>query len=52
MEDKDTRQITMEECIFGEAQYDEDITKEQMNEFFENTEIGVSVVCVYIRYSE
>jgi len=52
MENKDTRQITMEECIFGEAQYDEDITKEQMNEFFENTEIGVSVVCVYIRYSE
>ena len=49
MEDTDTRQITMEEGIFGEAQYDENITKEQMNEFFENIEIGVSVVCVYIR---
>jgi len=47
-----TSQITMEKCIFGEAQYDEDITKEQMNEFFENTEIGVSVVYEYIRYSE
>jgi hypothetical protein len=52
MENSDTRQITMEEGIFGEEQYDEDITKEQMYEFFENTEIGVSVVCVYIRYSE
>jgi len=43
---------TMEEGIFGEEQYHEDITKEQMYDFFENTEIGVSVVCVYIRYSE
>jgi len=49
MEDTYMRQITMEEGIFGEAQYDENITKEQMNEFFENTEIGVSVVCLYIR---
>jgi len=52
MENTDTRQITMKEAIFGEAQYDEDITKEKMNDFFENTEIGVSVVCAYIRHSE
>jgi hypothetical protein len=52
MENTDMRHITMEEGIFGEAQYDEDITKEQMNEFFENREISVSVVCVYIRYSK
>ncbi|RHN45419.1 hypothetical protein MtrunA17_Chr7g0230951 [Medicago truncatula] len=50
MENSDTRQITMEEGIFGEEQYNEEITKEQMYEFFNNTEIGVSVVCVYIRY--
>ena len=52
MENTAARQITMEEGIFGEEQYHEDITKEQMYEFFENTKIGVSVVCVYIRYSE
>ncbi|KEH16713.1 Ulp1 protease family, carboxy-terminal domain protein [Medicago truncatula] len=50
MENSDTRQVTMEEGIFGEEQYNEEITKEQMYEFVENTEIGVSVVCVYIRY--
>ena len=44
--------LLMEEGIFGEEQYHEDITKEQMYEFFGNTEIGVAVVCVYIRYSE
>ncbi|KEH22686.1 hypothetical protein MTR_7g056467 [Medicago truncatula] len=49
MENTDTRQITMDEGIFGE-QYEQDIIKEQLNEFFENTEISVSVVCVYIRY--
>jgi hypothetical protein len=52
MENTDTRHITMQESIFGEEQYHENITKEQMYEFFESTEIGVSVVCVYIRYFE
>jgi len=51
MENTDTHQITMDEGIFGE-QYEEDIIKEQIDEFFENTEISVSVDCVYIRYSE
>jgi len=51
MENTDTHQITMDEGIFGE-QYEEDIIKEQIDEFFENTEISVSVGCVYIRYSE
>ncbi|XP_039684501.1 uncharacterized protein [Medicago truncatula] len=50
MENTDMRQITMEESIFGEEQYHENITKEQMHEFFESTEIGVSVICIYIRY--
>jgi len=53
MENADTRQITMEEGIFGEH-YEDDIIKEQMNEFFflQKTEIGVSIFCIYMRCSE
>ncbi|KAK2388580.1 ubiquitin-specific protease [Trifolium repens] len=49
LEKTDTRIMPMEESIFG-VYYEENIVKEYFNEFFQGEEIGVSIICIYIRY--
>jgi hypothetical protein len=51
LEKIDTRIIPMDESIFG-VYYEENIVKEYFNEFLQGEEIGVSVICLYIRYSK